>query len=296
MEIEENNEFTDIRKNILRALGPTKEMVTSAKNRIEAITTRKKSIKTDNKNSPAKAPQAGSTMTASVPVLNIPSSEMPPFDRINWNRLHAEQGCFMKMAMTPLVLVGCGPAFECLKPAYTKFALDFNAEVLQTGLQKRVQSPLNQTQIEGLKAAIQSSFLDKLPADLQSMIAIGPCLPTACQAVTIAEKLSPLLECIMWGGSAGYEVTNMDRSYLGSVRMAFAGDRMVAAANLITVLKFLNNLRDGNTGSAGAITKHVKEAKDWLRNLTLDTLSFSLYSLLCRSMRKNMQVQSFLTE
>ena len=196
------------------------------------------------------------------------------------------------MKSKPFTILACSAAMEKLRPSFNKFALDFHNTYTSKGARVRVNDALASLAQNLFGEVVHEKFLSsRIASQSRDEVLIGghggEGSPIACKSPQMIDTL----QTQFWAAPSQYEVQATEKCFFGSLRLAFTGSRVVAAAHLPTVIAFLSSekVQNQNEGegagqqkdmfvaSLGDVPKiTMADCKAWLRNLTQDMLNINI--------------------
>ena len=120
---------------------------------------------------------------------------------------------------------------EGLKAGADTFKARFKTDMVDAGKQGRRGDELNKDDSNKLEAALATTF-----ATVNDSLAIGPLAPASIKA---SELLRQKMKATWWAATSSWETAATEMEMFGSVRVTFDGDRTIAVAKVVPLVRYL---------------------------------------------------------
>ena len=201
-------------------------------------------------------------MSVEVPVLSIENKERKPMPVINVQDF--SDATLMQMVV-PCVAKGYGSSLSGTQAAFQAFAISLKKEAAKKHFvaTSRLMDDLQPGDLNVLTGLLSDLFVKKLSHPAKARLVMWPSIPDAVSL----PKLSTALVPVLFGNIGCFEGTTYEKMFLGSIRFAFSGRRVVCAAPWFEVLRAYG---EAFPLSEGQPVPSAKSVREWFRNLTED--------------------------
>ena len=205
------------------------------------------------------------SISVEVPVLSIEHKMRKQMPVIN---VQDFSDATLSQMNVPCVAKGFGSSLSGVQAAFQAFAIGLKKEAAKKGFLSttRLMDDLQVGDAKVLEGLLSTLFVKKLSAPAQARFIMWPTIPDAVSLPTLTTAVAPVL----FGNVGCFEGTTYEKMFMGSLRFAFSGRRVVCAAPWSEVLQTYTEAFPPKSDGEKVQPTTAKAVREWFRNLTED--------------------------